>query len=254
MFYSFFDATPHLIIFAGLMVALLISFELGFAIGKWLRTGSDEERVVGPMVTGVLGLMAFVLALTFSMAANRQAHRMQMVLNDVNAISTAYQRSFLVNQAQGARIRDLPKKYTDVRAHFMDYEDKAATFKKIQAIQTDLWTEVITLSKTSPGAMTSLLAAALNQVSDMNELRIYGATYLRYSLPAWFVIISIVVLSMAMVGIQGGLSGKRAMVGLIPFALAMSAMVYLMADLDSPQSGWFIISQQPMLDLLKTMQ
>lgn len=252
---SLFDVASRSVMFFVILAGFLLSFELGFAIGKWRRVKHrDEEKNVGPMVAGVLGLLAFVLAMSFSMAASRHDQRKQNVLSDANAISTAYLRAYLVDEAQGSKIRDMLEEYTELRAHFTDYEEQSVLLNKVQAIQVDIWKEVIALSKTSPGAQSASLGAALNEVFDLHEKRINDAVYNRFEASVWIIIISIVMLGMLMLGVQGGLNGKKGMVGLIPFALALAAMVSLIVDLDRPQSGMFIVSQQPMLDTLESIR
>jgi hypothetical protein len=250
-----FDVTPRLVIFLFVLAGLWLSFELGFAVGKRRRQRhSDEEKNLGPMVTGVLGLLAFILALSFSVATSRFDQRKQNVLLDANAISTAYLRALLVDNAQGERIRALLKEYTELRAHFADNRHPDTLPGRVQDIQVALWKEVMALNKVTPGPTTAFLASALNEVFDLHEKRINDAVYNRFGLRVWTVIMSIALLGMLMLGIQGGLSGNKSLVGLLPFALALTAMVYLIADLDSPQQGVFTVSQQPMVDTLESIK
>lgn len=252
---TLFDVSSRVVLFVVVLVGFLLSYEAGFAIGKWRRSKhKDTEKNVGPMVTGVLGLLAFVLAISFSLAAGRYDQRKQNVLSDANAISTAYLRAYLVDQAQGTRIRDSLKEYTELRAHFMDYEDQEALLDKLQSIQTAIWKEVIVLNKTTPGAPVTSLTTAINEVFDLHEKRINDAIYNRFRPTVWVIVLSVVVLGMLMLGVQGGLNGRKGMVALVPFALALTAMVSLIADMDSPQSGMFVVSQRPMLDTLKTIR
>jgi hypothetical protein len=51
----------------------LFSFEAGYQIGKHAHMRLDKEApsALGPMVGGILGMLAFVLAFTFSMTASQ---------------------------------------------------------------------------------------------------------------------------------------------------------------------------------------
>lgn len=250
-----FNAVPRSILFFVSLAGALVSFELGFAIGKRRQSrNSDEEKNVSPMVAGVLGLVAFILALTFSLAVNRFDQRRQNVLSDANAISTAYLRAYLVADPQGARIRQLLDEYTDLRAHFLDVGGARTLQDKVQALQSDIWKQVIALSRASPGPSTASLAAMLNEVFDLHEKRVNDAIYSRFGSNVWIVLISIVLLGMLMLGVQNGLTGKKSLIGLFPFAFALSAMITLIADLDHPQAGMFVVSQQPMLDTLASIR
>jgi hypothetical protein len=247
------DVTPRSVIFIIVFAGSLLSFELGFAIGK-RRRHRDEEKNLGPMVTGVLGLVAFILALTYSMAVNRHDQRKQNVLSDANAISTAYLRATLAANPEGARIRGLLVRYTNQRAHFMEYENLHDLLNETQAIQMEIWKQVLALNDKSPGPATVSLASALTQVFDMHEKRIHDGIYNRLETNVWVVVISIVLLGMLMLGVQSGFNRRQSLVGLVPFALALAAVVALIADMDNPQAGMFIVSQQPMLDTLQTIR
>ena len=65
----------------------------------------------------------------------------------------------------------------------------------------------------------------------------------------WLTLYLLMVLAMSMMGIQIGHSGARR-VGLeIALALSFAIVLSVIADLDRPQEGRVIVSQQAMLDL-----
>ena len=67
------------------------------------------------MVAAVLALLAFLLTFTFGMAASRFEARRQVLLDEANAIGTAYLRAALLSDPQRAEIRKLLREYVDVR-------------------------------------------------------------------------------------------------------------------------------------------
>jgi len=77
---------------------MLAFYEVGCQLGFHAKTRQDKEAPtsLGPMVGGLLGMLAFVLAFTFSMALTQHDHRKQTVLEEANSIGTAYLRSDLI--------------------------------------------------------------------------------------------------------------------------------------------------------------
>src|SRR5262249_15770466 len=75
------DFVPLWILFlAGCLFAWL-ALEGGYRLGKWrhARAAEEKETPVGAMVASILGLLAFLLAFTFGLAATRYDARRQTV-------------------------------------------------------------------------------------------------------------------------------------------------------------------------------
>lgn len=109
-----------LIVFAAataLFVGMLACLELGRWIGaRRLRWDPDGGRAgVGVVEAAVFGLLALLVGFTFSEAAQRFDHRRELIIEEVNAIGTAWLRiDLLPTEAQPA-IRDAFRRYLDAR-------------------------------------------------------------------------------------------------------------------------------------------
>lgn len=77
---------------------VLAAVEVGFRIGRWRgqRSEHEQETPVGAIVAAILGLLAFLLAFTFGMAASRYELRRELVLDEANAVGTTYLRAGMV--------------------------------------------------------------------------------------------------------------------------------------------------------------
>ena len=77
-----FDPLPIVVIYIGMFLTLLLSFEIGFEISKYTTLPKDREgfNSTSPMVSGLLAMLAFVLAFTFAMAASQHNIRKQNIL------------------------------------------------------------------------------------------------------------------------------------------------------------------------------
>src|SRR5712672_1661061 len=89
------DALPLWGVFLVILVVVLLSVECGCRLGKYRRNRHEQEKEtpVGAMVGATLGLLSFILAFTFGLAAARFDTRRQVLLDETNAIGTTYWRA-----------------------------------------------------------------------------------------------------------------------------------------------------------------
>src|SRR5262245_15814690 len=102
----------------GITVGLiLLTVEAGFRAGRWRRQHAEREgeTPVSAIVAALLGLLAFLLAFTFGMAASRFDTRRELVLDEANAIGTTYLRAALLPEPHRKETRTLLRDYVDVR-------------------------------------------------------------------------------------------------------------------------------------------
>ena len=100
------------------VAVILFSIWVGTVLGRLKRRKPDfeSEASAGPVVTSMLGLLAFMLAFTFGIAAQSFQARRQLLLDEVNAIGTTYLRTGLILEPQRSQIRKLLREYVDIRA------------------------------------------------------------------------------------------------------------------------------------------
>ena len=101
-----------------MVVVVLIAAEIGFRIGIWLQDrnpDSGDTRMTGTVVGGMLGLMAFLLAFTIGIVINFQGERRAMVVEEANAIGTAWLRAGFLDEPDLSSSRTLLQEYTQIR-------------------------------------------------------------------------------------------------------------------------------------------
>jgi hypothetical protein len=101
----------------GLFFGMLLLLEIGRRIGlRRLATDSEGARQGFGVVEGaVFGLMGLLIAFTFSGAASRFDTRRQLVVEEANAIGTAYLRLDLLPPSTQAALRENFRRYVDAR-------------------------------------------------------------------------------------------------------------------------------------------
>src|SRR4030095_5610502 len=79
-------------------IAVLIPILLGQRYGIYRKKKTEDvpHAPVGAVVGAAFGLLAFMLAITFQIAANRYNTRKQLLLKEVTNIRTGYLRAGLI--------------------------------------------------------------------------------------------------------------------------------------------------------------
>lgn len=249
------ESVPIVGVYVGIACMMLASSEIGFRLGKRSRSRQDKEAFssVGPMVGGLLGMLAFVLAFSFSMAAAQYDTRKHNVLEEANVIGTTYLRADLLPEDAAREVRELLREYVDVRLAGAAKVDLDAQLARSAQIHDELWSKVSAVAVASPTTNTSLVLQATNELIDMHGRRVTGALYNRIPTSIWIALLAITALTMLTLGLQIGLSGKRRIIAVLPMMLAFAVLVSLVVDLDRPGGGLITVGQQAMLDLQATM-
>lgn len=254
----FLEAMPIMTVYVCVALLILAACEAGILIGRhYIRVREDEgaQTSVGPIVGGLLGMLAFVMAFTFSMASTHHVARTQDVLTEATHIGTAYLRADLLGDAQGARLKRLLREYVDVRLRTArPGGDLQAGMARSVQIQAQAWALVSSAARDDSNRFAALVVTSINDVIAMHERRLTDAVHARIPGGIWLGLMAITVLTMGTLGMQVGLSGKRRLVGIIPIALAFSVLVTLILDLNRPQGGFITVSQQPLVDLQDWMR
>ncbi|SCY57189.1 hypothetical protein [Desulfoluna spongiiphila] len=251
-----FESLPITWFYLGTAMLMLGFYEVGCQIGlrAKARQDKDAETSLGPMVGGLLGMLAFVLAFTFSMALSQHDLRKKNVLEEANAVGTAYLRSDLIDTQHGAEVKRLLKEYVDIRLKAaMNRADIHVALEKSVEIHDLIWIQVSAAASENPTTNTALMIQATNDVIDMHEKRVTVAIHNRIPHSVWVALAAITALTMLTMGTQVGLTGKRRFVAVIPLPLAFAVLMTLVVDLNRPQSGLITVGQQSMINLQNTM-
>jgi hypothetical protein len=255
---TWFDQIPLAALYLLTVVIVLVSIAVGFYAGLHRRRHAqgEVEAPVGSVVGAVLGLLAFILAFTFGIAASRFDARKHLLLDEVNAIGTAVLRADLLPEPHRTEARRLLTEYVDTRAGLTtDGGNLSQAIADSEALQHALWAQATELAKTNLDSdMGALFVTSLNDVIDLHTSRVTVALQYRIPIRIWMGLCLVTVLSMTAVGYQFGLTGRRNPLIHAVLALAFSAVVLLIADLDRATAGGLQVSQEPMLKLQESLR
>ncbi len=247
-----FDVLPLWAVFLVTAGMVLLSIEAGYLFGasRGKPTTEVREAPISSVIGSTLGLLGFLLAFTFGLAANRFETRRQLLLDEVNAIGTCYLRAGLLPEAPRLEIRKRLREYAHLRA---DVQKKTSDLPSIVArcevLQDELWAVAETVAKKNgDNEVFPLYVSSLNDVIDFHTKRLVVGGY-RIPSVIWLALYVISALAMTAVGYQFGRAGVRDFAISAILAIAFSLVIYLIADLDRVDHGNLQVSQRPMIEL-----
>jgi hypothetical protein len=102
--------------------------------------------------------------------------------------------------------------------------------------------------------VVAIFVDSLNETIDLHESRITAGLYSRVPPTVIWFLAAGVVFSVGMVGYNAGLTERRSMISAIVLAVALSAVLGLVVDLDRPSGGLIRTNQQPLVDLRNSIE
>ncbi len=249
---------PLWAVFVVTVLIVLLSVFIGYKIGNYAhrRSKDGEEPSAGSVVAASLGLLAFMLAFTFGIAANRFDTRKQIVLDEVNTIGTTYLRAGFLPEPPRDDVRKLLREYVDLRAGLAgrDYWNKPDMIQQLvenaEAIQSRLWSYAVDVGRQYPDSeIVGLFIGSLNDMIDLHTKRV--VVVLQYHIPGaiWGALYLLSILAFGLVGYEIGVSGGGNVLVSLVIALIFSTVIMLITDLDRPMQGQIAVSQEPMIQL-----
>ena len=247
---SVFDAA---VMFLIPLLIVLMSIYLGQVYGIYRKKKSPElqQTAVGAAVAAVFGLLAFMLAFTFQIAANHYDQRKTKLLEEVTNIRTTYLRAGLIHEPVCSGTKKLLVEYTDLRVDLANDPSRLAyAMSRSQQILDTLWSYSETLAKEDRSSeVYALYTSSVNDLVDNYNQRITMA--LEYRIPVVVLLILFIIsfLSMFALGYQFGISGKGSFRINMLLAIIFGVVMFLILALDRPEKGLARVNQKPMFTL-----
>ena len=243
-----------------IILAIMLAFaELGFRFGLRLHAANDtaRKRQISGIQGAVLGLLGLLLGFTFAMAVQRYDTRRELVLQEANAVRTTYLRGSLLPEAHQAPVRDLLRRYVDLRLKYWQLVDDPAKLAEgrrlIQDIQTELWKHATEAAKEAPNDITATFIGSLNETIDTDAKRIAA---MRAVIPTgvWLLLGMVAAFGCVTTSYGAGADGTRSKLGSVFLPLLITVVIVLIFDISHPRVGLIQIGQEPLVDLQQSFQ
>ncbi len=251
---EFLDQLPLWGFFAFSVLVAMLCVEAGLELGKRHQKTSaptDNHAALNSMVGSALGLLAFLLAFTFSIAAARFEDRRQLVVQDANTIKKTYLLADFLEQPGRDSIKNTLRQYVQYRIDGLKSpQNVAPTFAKCTDLCNQMWTEAVIYGHKHPDSQFSgLFATALSEMVQVNARRETARLTARVPKSVWLSLFVVAGLSLAGVGYYCGLGSTRSWPARIMLVTSFATVMLLVADIDRPGEGTITVSQKPLEEL-----
>jgi len=239
------------------IVLSLAALEAGVLLGrrrKRQQAEGEPAEEVGALVGAMLGLLGFVLAITFGTQLSRFDSLKQLELEEATTVHATWLQADMLPSPYRDRVKELLKEYVDVRIEKVRNRQIAEAIELSQELQDEIWAEAIAATEKGSDAFPKeLFMESLTEMVKLHERRVTVGVYQGMPFAFWLALILLTVFSMAVTGYHGGVTGSSGSVVRILTVVAFAMLVMLIADLNRPAQGLLKVRQLPLIDAQSRM-
>lgn len=249
-------AVPSTVIAFALFGLLAACIEIGHWLGRrraQLSTEASRGHVVD-IQSAILGLSALLLAFAFSLALQRFDSRSEAVVDEANAIGTAFLRADLLPAPLRDEARVAIGAYLDARVDeaslpLSEEDMRGAVNKVASGAQEALWNIAVRAARLEIDSRAPLLFVdAVNGLIDS-----YGRRTASLSRHVPELVLSLLFLTFllagSIVGFAAGVASHRPSLVAYILVFLMVVLVFIVLDLDRPRRGIIRVSHVSLLEL-----
>jgi len=239
---------PLFVFFAAFFLLWFAAW-FGARLSQRRRDLTDDLRTdFGVVLAATLTLLGLIIGFSFSMATGRYDLRKTYEEAEANAIGTEYVRADLLPAAEGAQVRALLKKYTDLRIRFYktrEPEDLRQIDLDTARVQDQLWAAASKPASAQPSPVIALAVGGMNDVLNSQGYT-QAAWWNRIPTGAWFLMFAIAIFCNGLLG-YGARQMEPKLFMVLPLVVAVA--FFLIADIDSPRGGVIRVHPQNLISL-----
>jgi hypothetical protein len=256
------DQVPLILVFTIAVLAQVAFIESGYRYGQTRETKQNKAQMaqVRAIMGASLGLLAFMLAFSFSMAQQHFEERTRAYMMEVSAIDSAYRGADLIPEKARDDAKELLRDFTRLRLEIRrvawesDAEALVEMIRESERIHDLLWAIAeASMEGGGEGADTGIFAQSILAMIDAHDARMQAALFNRISPVIWLTLFAMSLLSMVVMGYQAGLTGTRSSLATWTLAITFSAVMTLITDLDRPNMTLFHLNQDLMIEMENRM-
>jgi hypothetical protein len=245
-------ALEELLIALALFGLLLGSVEIGFRAGRRAARTEDENGInhIGAVQGAILGMLGLLLAFSFAAAGSRFMERQDQIVQEANAIGTAYLRADLLDEPHAQELRGALRDYLAHRiAVFRGHRGglDPAALGEVERLHARIWSAAVAGVGARP-ATTLAILPPVNEVLDMHTTRVASARkHLPYLVLGLLIFCSSV--SLSVIGYGAGVGRRRRTLLNLSVALLIGTALWITIDLDYPRRGMIRLNDAPLQEL-----
>lgn len=237
-----------------LAIAAIITVcgELGFLIGAGIKSKLHDSPY-DVLQAAIFGLLALLIAFTFSLGLSRYDARRESIVSEADAIRVVIRRSQLLGQKDAALMRRYLSRYVDARVAFAseetNYRVQADALQRSATLQNRMWNVAVAQagSKGNPAVLRLFVEALDRMFEDGDDVGAIFAAHIPDAVI--YVLVIVIAFASVLLGIGFGRTNRRGTIAIVFFALVLATVVGENIDLDRPQRGFIRVSLEPLQSL-----
>ena len=252
---------PLWVVIFGFLIVLLIPVEVGFRLGMRHKSlpHVEDDAPSDVTITAMLALLGLMLAFTYSFSMSRADLRKVAIINEVNAISTAFVRADLLSEPSRTEVRERLFEYAKSRyvepGTVRTREELEKVVDRSVEIQSKIWPAVKSALR-QDGDMSkpekALLVSAVNDVLDSHTSRM-AVIYDRLPPVVLALLVFIAGASLGLSAYNLTLRGRFKRWRMTCFALILASLMYIILDYDMMMRGLIQVDHSSLFTLIEEM-
>jgi len=245
----------ELLVALGLVAGFVAAHEVGFWLGSLTRSVDEPfDRQLNLVRTSTAALVAFLIGFAFSGAASRFINRVDLIVNEANALTTAYLRADIIAEPQRGELKAALKEYTADRVILLSREggeQMEALLAKVGGLHQRMWRSAINATQGNAPLMAVVLPP-INEVIDLHSTHLAAARR-HLPIPIMMTLLAAVAVSIVMIGLGNGRVGRRFSLLDSVYGVVLAAALWMTIDLDYQGIGFIGVSNRSLVEALAAM-
>jgi hypothetical protein len=182
-----------------------------------------------------------LLGFSFAGGTSRLDTKRQQIVQEANAIGTAYLRLDELPVNEQAEMRRLFKEYLDTRLRVYErLPDLRAADQELAhgaSLQQEIWSRAVSASRSDPTQnVARLLLPALNEMIDITTTRTI-AMHTQLPLLIFTLLTGVALVSSLLAGYAMAKRRSRSLLHMVLYAVVIAVTIYAVLDLEYPRFG-----------------
>jgi len=232
-----------LLVSIGLFFGIMICLEVGYRIGRrnLARNPERAHEGIGVIEAAVFALLGLLLGFSFAGGTSRLDAKRQLIVQEANAIGTAYLRLDELPLNDQPSIRGLFRDYLDARIRVYqklpDVEAAEQELGRVAELQKQIWSRAVAASRNDSTQNTArLLLPAINDMIDVTTARTI-AMYTQLPRLIFILLTGVALISGLLAGYAMAKRKSRSLLHMALYAAVIAVTVYAVLDLEYPRFG-----------------
>jgi hypothetical protein len=247
-----------------MFVGMLICLEVGRRLGirSLAKDPQGAMAGLGAMQGAVFSLYGLLIAFTFSGAPARFDTRRHLLVEEANAISTAYLRLDLLPAESQPALREQFRKYVDSRLEtYGKLPDPQAALMELAEstkLQADIWARAVAATHlpNSYAGADKLVLPALNEMIDITATRTMSMR-IHPPLVIFELLFFLALICSLLAGYGMAASKYRSWLHVTAFSVVAVISVFVILEIEYPRTGLFHLEtayDQVLVDVRASMK